>query len=1059
MRRSGLIGFLLILSQLILTPAYAQLYNFKNYNTKSGLANSFVNIIIQSPQGYIWFGTQGGGISRFDGKEFKSFTKEDGLISNDVTALCEDKNNNLWVGTAEGISKFDGKNFTNYVDDKSGIGRTIVYSILCDREGVVWFATFDKGLILWKNNAFSVIDEKKGLPTNATFDIFQDKKGDYWVGLYEKGFCKINSEGKILEHTSKLRDEARNQSVFSISQDPNGNMWFGTAGSGLYEMKNGKLQEFKIEEIAKDIIAKIVFDSRENTWVATEHGLLKINKSGTKLFAEKDGLPADRIQAAMVDYEGNLWVGTQGGGVSLFKNEAIVTYTDKDGLSNTKINSVFKTSSGLLLTGSFAGLFTFENGVFKKFEKESDLINSSISSIFEDSKKNVWVGTENEGLLLFEVVGGQLKFKNRIKNSLDNTPVTQVMKIMEDRDGAIWFTCYGHGLFKLKSLDNIVHYHTENGLASNEVINVYQDRRGSIWVTTYGAGVQKFNGKSFEYFKNQPPSINNVFSIADDEKGNVFFGSFDAGLTILNTAGEFKTINKKSGLCANNVQSVLYEKGNLWIGTDKGINKIKLNPDLSVAKINFYNENDGFKSAEVNSNAIYAQSDGVVWFGTTNGLTRYNPNFDYPNKIAPKLILSDIKLLYEHVDWSLYADSINPKNDLPFSLKLSYKNNNLTFNFQAATTDNIMYQFMLDGLADDWSPPTAKNEAGYTNIPPGKYIFKVKAFNSNGIWSEEVIEYAFEITPPFWRTWWFYTICGVVAIFALVSFMRWRTEKLEQEKKILEQKVEARTIELQESNHKLFDALHDIKDSINYAEKIQRAILPTQETIHDTLPDSFILFRPRDVVSGDFYWFSNKEGIDYIAAVDCTGHGVPGAFMSMVGSSLLNEIVLTKGISDPKEILSGLNQGVQDALKQNENQSRDGMDMAFCTIDAKNKKIRYAGANRPLWIIRNNKTEVEEVKATKTAIGGFTDYNNLFVSHDIQMTKGDTIYLFTDGFPDQFGGANGKKLMSKKFKESLLNIQKLDLKQQGEALNRELLQWMGDAYEQVDDILVVGVRF
>jgi serine phosphatase RsbU (regulator of sigma subunit) len=366
---------------------------------------------------------------------------------------------------------------------------------------------------------------------------------------------------------------------------------------------------------------------------------------------------------------------------------------------------------------------------------------------------------------------------------------------------------------------------------------------------------------------------------------------------------------------------------------------------------------------------------------------------------------------------------------------------------------------MLEGYEDDWSPLTTRNEAVYTNIPPGLYTFKVKAQNSSGIWSEESISYAFEITPPFWKTWWFYTLCVVVILASIITFIRYRTAQLEKEKKVLEQKVEERTLELKESNHKLFDALHDIKDSINYAERIQRAILPSDVTIQKNLPQSFILFKPRDVVSGDFYWFSHREGIDYIAAVDCTGHGVPGAFMSMVGSSLLNEIILTMHTKDPSEILSLLNRGVQDALKQRENQTRDGMDLALCAIDYKNRNVKYVGANRALWIIKNGATEVEEIKATKCAIGGFTDESQHYTTHELQFVEGDTIYMSSDGYADQFGGTNGKKLMTKRFKEVLLGIQNQEMLMQHKSLDFEITEWMGSTYEQVDDILVIGIKF
>ncbi len=263
--------------------------------------------------------------------------------------------------------------------------------------------------------------------------------------------------------------------------------------------------------------------------------------------------------------------------------------------------------------------------------------------------------------------------------------------------------------------------------------------------------------------------------------------------------------------------------------------------------------------------------------------------------------------------------------------------------------------------------------------------------------------------------------------------------------------------EVEKSKHIIEEKNKDITDSINYAKRIQHAMLPHVSDIWAAFPQSFVLFKPKDIVSGDFYFFHKNNQSNFIAAADCTGHGVPGAFMSMIGAGKLNDAVSQS--SDLSEILSLLNIGIKTALKQtdNDNSTRDGMDIALCSINTENRIVRYAGANRPLWIIRKGTAEVEETKATKTAIGGLTKDNQHFASHEIKLLTGDTIYICTDGFADQFSGHDGKKLMTKKFKEILLHIQDKSMKEQEQYLGDFIENWKAGT-EQLDDILVIGVR-
>lgn len=265
-------------------------------------------------------------------------------------------------------------------------------------------------------------------------------------------------------------------------------------------------------------------------------------------------------------------------------------------------------------------------------------------------------------------------------------------------------------------------------------------------------------------------------------------------------------------------------------------------------------------------------------------------------------------------------------------------------------------------------------------------------------------------------------------------------------------------VELQKALQDIKEKNKDITDSITYAKRIQQAKLLTKEEIQTILPNSFVLFKPKDIVSGDFYFFHKKDKTIFLAAVDCTGHGVPGAFMSLIGSEKLDDALSQS--TDTSEILKLLNKGVKTSLRQsndNEESTRDGMDIALCSIDTESGVVHYAGANRPLWIIRNGKAEIEEIKATKKAIGGFTDDNQHFETHTLKLQQGDSFYIFSDGYADTFGGANGKKLTTKKFKELLISMQDKPTVDQELILDNFIENWKAGT-EQVDDILVIGTR-
>ncbi|MBK6835447.1 MAG: SpoIIE family protein phosphatase [Bacteroidetes bacterium] len=346
----------------------------------------------------------------------------------------------------------------------------------------------------------------------------------------------------------------------------------------------------------------------------------------------------------------------------------------------------------------------------------------------------------------------------------------------------------------------------------------------------------------------------------------------------------------------------------------------------------------------------------------------------------------------------------------------------------------------------------------------GNYKLIVQAKNIYEQQSKDLV-IEFSILPPWYRT----TLAYILYVvgFGLVLFVSIRVAsyRLKAQNKHLDNLVKERTKEiehkneeLKEQNEQILHQKQEITDSINYAKRIQNAILPPFVEIKNSWKDTFVFFQPKDIVSGDFYWYNKIDENEFlIASADCTGHGVPGGFMSMVCSDKLNEAVTLT--NEPDAILKMVNRRIKQSLRQDnkEGSTKDGMEIALIKVNTITKTVKYSGANRFLWIIRAESNEVEEVKPTKAGIGGHTDDTQEFAIHEIQFNSGDRLYMSTDGYGDQFGGKEGKKLMTKNFKHFLLSIKELSVDEQAIELEKHINKWMLN-HEQVDDILVIGIK-
>ncbi len=1069
----------------------AQHYNIGVFTVEEGLPQSQVVDILQDRKGNLWVMTYGGGISKYDGSSFTNYSMREGLLSNTIYSAFEDRKGLIWIATGSGISRFDGYRFTNFTE-KNGLTSDAVWSCLEDRRGDLWFGTDGSGILHYDGKAFKSFGKKEGLPNLRVWCSAEDADGYLWFGTLGGGLLRYDGK-KFTQFTAAegLADDR----VWAITPDSKGNIWIATskgaskitAGTNKFPLPRF-INYSKNEGLLDQRLWSVMEDHKGNIWFGSQGGAFKGQED--RLFADtlrftafttKEGLSNDVVWSLCEDREGNIWFGTSGGGLCRYSESRFVSFSEKDGLPSDLVFAISQDTKGNYWFGTKKGVSVFNGRTFTTYMEKDGLSNDNVYDIIEDRKGFVWIGTYN-GACRFD---GK-KF-TRYNYKTESGTKNVIYQVFEDHLGTIWLASQ-KGLVRMEE-KNQVTYSVEQGLANNTVRNITEDSHHNLWVSTDGGLSEMIPSPGGKYnivnFSHQDGLENTlVYSVIEDSRGILWIAT-RGGLFSYTPSpmpgkkGSFEQFTAADGLLDDNVVLTSFDDaGNLWIGTNKGICRFNLPEFRRSGRRIFknYGRTEGFTGIECNQNAVYKDANRNIWFGTIRGAIRYNPREDFMNAVPPLVHITNLRLFSENVDWASWSTKSAIRDGLPEGLVLTYKKNHVTFDYigiSLTAPEKVRYQYLLEGFDNGWSPVTKEIHATYSNLPPGEYTFKVKAANNDGIWSSTMPAFHFMIEPPFYRTWWFYMLSALTLIAGIYFGVRWRISTLQAQRRKLEKMVVLRTSQLQEEKEKveaynvevlsqkeIIEARNkDITDSIRYARRIQEAILPRMEEIRKGVPEVFVMYKPKAIVSGDFYWYTRKGGKELLAVVDCTGHGVPGAFMSMIGNSLLNEIVNERGILMPGEILKHLDEGVRRALQQDrrEAETRDGMDISLSMLDRAGGKLYYAGAMRPLYYVRNG--ELKELKGDKMSIGGlYTEGMEVqFHTYCVEVKKGDMFYMFSDGYVDQFGGGRGRKYLAKRFQEMLRLVSGKDIEEQEKEIQRSFMEWKG-AEEQIDDVLVIGFR-
>lgn len=1029
-----------------------QFERFKTFDVADGICHPFVYTINQDKDGFVWFGT-GEGLCRFDGFEFQSFAEVDSLSNDVVNVSYKDTFGKLWFGFNNGlVLSWDGIKFTSFnLPFKSASGITVITQTPW---GEIFISTQNKG---------SFIVSEDGIPRIAS-DKFEGKlistalftSNLLLLGTME-GLELIPVNDKEIDFERAFKPQQLDYINIQVIKET---IWddiylVGTEDEGLFLLsaQNGDYTLVKVGEqtsLAYQNIQDFYITPDKNLWICTYYsGLIKLNNiepdgnfKSMAAFSKENGFPTNYIKSIYTDREENVWIGTYSNGVALLSEQSFNFMSFENELNDNTVLSVTSNDSLLWLGGesSLLQISLNNQNQRKAFKPAGGLPNDNITALHY-SANITWIGTESSGIYKLDVASGRITPFFKTENSLSNS----VNYLLVDNGSLYAGTKDGIYNFDLSS-GTQYQYNTGHGLPHNDIEHLYVDSDNKLLFATRSNGIYEINdkGEVEEYFTvgNYELEFN---SITQDVNQHVWVSTFGQGVFLLlpDTVVNFVAQN---GLKSNYCYSLVTADSNfVWVGHRLGISRININ-DYSIKTFDL---NIGIKG-DCNQNAVAINKNSNIFFGTTDGLIKYDVVKGAKEVVPPKTNV--LKLLISDVEYDLTKPIV-----LPFSAyKIRVEYVGLNYN----DPDAVRYQYKLDGYDLDWSEITDQRHTIYSRIEDGEFKFLLRAYGADMNYEEELIGFTIKVKPPIWKKWWFILSVFILLILSVIVIIKYRERRQKEIQEYLEKRLDERTREVVEQKEEIEIKNRDITDSINYAQRIQTSILPPIKKLQQSFSGSFIYYQPRDIVSGDFYWFDRVADDRFvIVCADSTGHGVPGAFMSMIGTTMIKDICISQKGTSPAGILKALDSELTSTLHQNadEANSNDGMDIMVCEVNINTNYLRYSSAMRPMIVYRNG--EQIYIKGSRSSIGGQYDAKETkeFVDQEMQLNAGDLIYMFSDGYPDQFGGPLGKKFKMVRLKNLLKDIHKKPMEEQYDYVKSTFNLWK-EEHEQVDDVLFMGIK-
>ena len=1035
---------------IVTVVGQSQIYNFKYFNDEEVQSN-FIYDIKQDDKDLIYIASSNGLII-FDGIRFNKLTIKDKLLDNFIDKLFFDGNNKVWFAYYNGgFGYIQDEKIVNLDSNK------IVLDFSSRLNNEIRIST-ERKILTYINDT---LKDVKKIPTTQIhyFNKEQYIYLDNEQNLYYSD--NNNSNLKIFQAVNFLAIN-KEQNIISLMSNSNLHIIKLDTVGYLTELNKISLEQFKLEVTNIDFFSNFVEISTKNNGFIEYEFDNNFKTYSTKHFRTNNGLISNNIRCTLFDNEGNLWIGSIDHGILMLPNKKISTYKSKYEHQNENINIIEEFDNNIY--------FGTDNGLkilYKdRFIKEQYIPYAQITEL-KKHKDKLWIGTKNNGLFYLQ--------NGNITPFFFNVPIQPktINCIQFEKQSILVATNTGLYIYKYNTntTQNITTY---DGLAHNVIEKFIIDSKRTFWFDSPNSPLYSYKDGKFEYHTKNGFTLFDITDIIEIEEKEIWITTSSDGLFVYK-GNTFKQYTTEDGLLSNNIFFITKTDSNkIIIGHKNGLS-IKTENDTNY---NFFNIGQINELEYILNRSSFIANNKKLWIGTANGAI-----------LLPIKYLSDKK----HIpNLEIFKIVINKKEaNLNKEIDLIYGNYFIDFNFKAVLlnkTKSISYQYKLEGFDKNWTTLSYnKTFARYQSLKDGNYNFIVKLFINNtytGISKNVNVK----IHKPYWKQYWFYILVAssIIIIFLIAVYIfNKRSIKL---RKILEGKVKERTTEIVIINKDLeklsekylkernFAELQtqELLESISYAKRIQDVILENSEydVWAKVFKDNFLIYKPKESVSGDFYWGYKNDDEIYLSIGDCTGHGVPGALISILGISLLSEIIETK--HNTNHILDELRTRIINKLGQispdNTIINRDGMDIAILRLNIKTKIAQCSSANNPVYIVRKrNEKTINNLKVLaenkdlilysttpdKQPISAFEKMKDFTVT-EFQLQENDNVFLFSDGYIDQFGGKNDKKFLRKNFHNVLLSVYGLPAAEQEKIIWNIMKEWM-QGYEQIDDISIIGI--